>query len=265
MKRVCLFNCHFGKLPSWIPFFVKSASTVKTADFCIMTDDPELDEANRFCEEFGFANVRFLPYTVADLEASVSTKLNIDYKMPRVRKICDWKTAYNFLFPTIANKYEFWGHCDLDLIFGDVDSYLSGLLDEFEVISGDVTRLCGPFSIYRTVLGDVFKLHQLWYTIMIELDHVAYDEVGLDQAIKSSNLNVCYGLSEGRTMQNYGSPHLQPPLRIPATWNNGKLTIDEDGRETMFIHMGHKNQITEIDFNNNDKFRITETAIKGIT
>ena len=255
--RAALVNCHFGKLPSWLPYFIKSASTVKCADFYIMTDD-NIDSYNSFCKDHGFDNVIFKAFSVEQLETIVSEKTSTIYKLPEVRKICDWKTAYNFLFTDTLITYKYWGHCDLDIIMGDLDSYLSPLLGNFDIISGDRNRLCGPFNLYSNHLGDVFKLHPSWQRIMLEMSHVAYDEIGLDSAVKmNKNISVCYGVSNNRYMQNYGSPHLQPPLRIPATWRNGKLTIDEDNRETMFIHMGHKKEIVNVKFNN-ENFRINK-------
>lgn len=253
--KIALFNCHFGRLPNYLPFFVKSISKIKCLDVYVMTND-DIEPHNTFCKKHGFDNIQFISYDVSDLEKTVSEKLDIAYKMPEIRKICDWKTAYNFLFSEIAQSYDYWGHCDLDIIMGDVDGYLNPLLGKYDIISGDRTRLCGPFNIFKLKLGDVFKLHDLWGQIMLDMPHVAYDERGLDVAVKShKEISVCYGVSDGRIMQNYGSPHLAPPLRIPASWNRGKLTIDEDDRETMFIHMGHKSQIIETEFRN-ENFRI---------
>jgi len=255
--RVALFNCHFGKLPEYLPFFLKSASTVKCLDVYIATND-DISPYVDLCKEHGFDNINFVSYDIADLENTVSRKLGVDYKMPSVRKICDWKTAYNFLFSDIADAYDYWGHCDLDIIMGDVDSYLEPLTGVYDIISGDRSRLCGPFNLYHKSLGDIFKLHDFWDRIMLEMPHVAYDEKGLDEAVKKSeHLLVCYGVSDGSVMQNYGSPHLAHPLRIPATWSDGKLTIDEDGRETMFIHMGHKNEILNTEFYNTN-FKINQ-------
>lgn len=261
---IALFNCHFGKLPSYLPFFMKSASTVACLDIYIMTND-DFSPYAKIAEDYGFDNINFIHYDVNNLEETVSTKLNVTYKMPEIRKICDWKTAYNFLFSDIAKHYDYWGHCDLDIIMGDVDSYLEPLIGSYDIISGDKNRLCGPFNLYKTQLGDVFKLHDFWQQIMLDMKHVAYDEKGLDIAVKSHpEISTCYGVSDGRVMQNYGSPHLAPPVRIPATWSDGKLTIDEDGRETMIIHMGHKNEIVNTGFKNGN-FRINQKGFSQIS
>lgn len=259
----CLINCHFGSLPNYLPFFIKSASTVECLDVFIMTNDPRLDEYNKFCDKHNFNNVKLMKYDVPDLERTVSENLNVSYKMPNVRKICDWKTAYNFLFPEITNNYDYWGHCDLDIIMGDVDGYLEPLLGKYDVISADRRRLCGPFNLYAKGLGNIFKLHPMWVQIMLHMEYTQYDEMGLDMAIKSENsISAWYGTSGDKIMQNYGSPHLVPPIRIPATWRDGKLTIDEDGRETMIIHMGHKAQIVNVQFNNGN-FKINERGFSS--
>ena len=225
-----MINCHFGTLPNYTKFFVKSASTIECMNFHIMNDDVEsVNSMNDFCAEIGASNVSFHYLSIQDLESTIQEKLDAEnYKMPSIRKICDWKTAYGFLFGTFG--CDWWGHCDLDIIWGDVDKYLSDMLEsDVDIISADKTRLCGPCNIYRTSQTEVFKAHTNWRKLLLEQDHVAYDEIGLDRAIKLRyDLSVVYGRSHGQLMQNYGSPHLAPPVRIPATWTNGRLTIDED-------------------------------------
>ena len=264
MPDICSINCHFGKLPPWFLFFAKSASTVKTIDFYVMTDDPDIDNYKDLLVHHGIKNVYLHTFTINDLNNIISKKFGIDYKMPSIRKICDFKTAYNVIFEDVVQNYSVWGHNDTDVIFGDVDSYLDGLLEHYDIVSADKNRLCGVFNLYKNTLGPVFKLHPAWQNILLRMDHVAYDEIGLDKATKADpSLRIRYGRdSKDRLMQNYGSPHTQEPLRLPATWSNGSLIIDGGSRETMLIHLGNKKQLNTIEFNNSSKFRITDEELR---
>lgn len=262
--NACLINCHFGKLPIWTDFFIYSASKVKGINFFIFSDDEEgLMRLHKFVDDHDIHNVNLNYYTKENMQESIKSEFGVDFEFKDTRKICDLKTAYGTIFGYLTRSHDFWGHCDLDIIWGDINSYINpDTLHKYDIISGDQNRLCGPFTLYSNGLRDVYTKHPKWEKILFDEKHHAFDEVGLDQAIKLSKYEVLYGKDlDGRVMQNYGSPHTVPPLRIPATWNDGKLTIDADGRETMFIHMGHKACILDVDFKPSDIFWITERGL----
>ena len=33
--------------------------------------------------------------------------------------MCDYKVAYGEMFQDYIKEYDFWGHCDMDMIFGE--------------------------------------------------------------------------------------------------------------------------------------------------
>jgi len=201
------------------------------------------------------------------VEKAISRKFNKQYSLPNTRKLCDWKTAYGVIFSEISTKYEFWGHCDLDIVWGDISNFIGDDdYDKYDIISGDQKRLCGPFNLYKTSCNiDVCKHHPNWEHILFRLPHVAYDEIGLDLSIKANydRSKILYGMGRNNLpMQNYGSPSEQPPLRVPARWRQGELRILEDGRETMFIHMGFKKLMKPTKFKESEEFFVYKEGIK---
>ena len=40
-------------------------------------------------------------------------------------KLCDYKPVYGLIFDEDLQDYDFWGHCDVDLIFGDIRKFIN--------------------------------------------------------------------------------------------------------------------------------------------
>jgi len=259
MHKVCMFNVYFGNLPHWLDFFVQSANYNQEYDFYIFNDKIE--------NEYNTGNVYFKKMTIEKISQIISDKFNRTYKLNNIRKLCDWKTVYGRIFSEISQDYDFWGHCDLDMIWGNMSNFITNDdYQKYDIISGDQNRLCGPFNLFKTSnLIDVYKYNSSWQNILFNLPHVAYDEIGLDIAIKAKydKEKILYGMGSNKIpMQNYGSPSEQPPLRIPARWKEGDLRILEDERETMFIHMGFKKSMKPIKFEQKKEFFIHKQGIK---
>ncbi len=68
--------------------------------------------------------------------------------IPQPYKLCDFKPAYGFLFEDYIQDYEYWGHCDCDLVFGDLETLLTPILKE----GYDKVFAVGHLTIYRNTV-----------------------------------------------------------------------------------------------------------------
>lgn len=60
-------------------------------------------------------------------------------------KLCDFKPAYGEIFQQEIKEYDFWGHCDCDLVFGNIRKFITDdILDKYDRIGN-----CGHFILYR--------------------------------------------------------------------------------------------------------------------
>lgn len=80
-----------------------------------------------------------------DFRNKIQSKFDFKISLERAYKICDFRPAYSYIFQEELEKYQFWGYCDLDLIFGDIDKYLSDELLSENFVIGKY----GHFSIYQ--------------------------------------------------------------------------------------------------------------------
>ena len=67
-----------------------------------------------------------------------SRKLGFEVYLERPYKCCDLKPAYGVIFEEYLTAYSYWGHCDFDLIFGDLQ-YFAPLTNKNKVYEYCVT------------------------------------------------------------------------------------------------------------------------------
>lgn len=87
-------------------------------------------------------------------------------------KVCDFKPLFAHLFPEVVAGYEWWGHCDNDLILGNLTKFFpyDPMLKDYDIVSGDGTDLTkhqawGPFTLYRNIP----LVNTLWKKIELDM------------------------------------------------------------------------------------------------
>jgi hypothetical protein len=108
--------CYFGALPPYLSCVLRSCAENADVDWLVFSDAPPPVLLPR--------NVRWQTATLDGLGRKFSEKLGYSVNLPHPRLLCHFKAAYGFLFEDQLAKYDFWGHCDLDVIFGDLRAFL---------------------------------------------------------------------------------------------------------------------------------------------
>ena len=146
MTKLCLLALWMGKLPETFELWKRSVLNNPTVDVYLITDTTNLQgEANLKVIEMPFAKVKKRFQSLFDFQISLETP----YKM------CDYKPLWGEAFPELVESYEFWGHCDLDIIFGDIRSFLT----EEVLAQYDKLFEAGCFILYRNTkeMRDLYK------------------------------------------------------------------------------------------------------------
>ncbi|MBZ4042606.1 DUF6625 family protein [Flavobacterium hibisci] len=140
---IALITCWYGNYPWYFPYFIKSCSYNPTIDFIIVTDNVE-EICARPC------NVTVIHKAFQELKSQASLKLGINLNFTEPYKICDLKPAFGFLFEDFLKKYDFWGHTDIDMVYGDIRGFIdSETLNEYDLISASEYFVTGTFCLYR--------------------------------------------------------------------------------------------------------------------
>ncbi len=95
-------------------------------------------------------NIKFIYKTLEDFNENASQKLSFKVSVDNPYKLNDYKPAYGYLFPEIIKGYDFWGHGDLDIVYGYIRAFLDDeLLSKYDFISARHDYTAGCFCLYR--------------------------------------------------------------------------------------------------------------------
>ena len=128
---------YFGKFNNYFSLFLKSCSYNPKVQWIIFTDD----KTNYNYPE----NVKVIFFTLKKIKELAEIKMNIKVSLEFPYKLCDYKPAYGLIFDDYIKEYKYWGHCDCDVIFGDIQSLLFPILSK----SYDKIFAVGHLTLYR--------------------------------------------------------------------------------------------------------------------
>lgn len=164
MRNKCLLILpYFGKFKNYFPLFLRSCESNPSVDWVIITDN-EIDGCHRPC------NVRFVSMTFSECVECFNSKFSFDVALDRPYKLCDFKPAYGYVFSDLIENYDYWGHCDCDLIFGNFEATIDSLMDRGydKIFSGghlclykntadNLKRFMKPHEVYGPLFEKAFS------------------------------------------------------------------------------------------------------------
>lgn len=125
MQSIVLVVPYFGKLPTIFPLWLLSVRYNPTIDVLLLTDDQTPYDYP--------VNVRKINMNFNECRTLIQSKYNFLISLPKPYKLCDYKPAYGYIFSEYIKQYDFWGFCDVDLIFGNLRHFLTEeLLQQYD-------------------------------------------------------------------------------------------------------------------------------------
>ncbi|QEM05985.1 hypothetical protein DIU31_021645 [Mucilaginibacter rubeus] len=167
-----LVACYIGKLPWYFVYFVHSCSYNPDIDFFIITDDESYDSPVP-------SNLKIIRQDIKEIRAIVSSKLQLEVALFNGYKLCDFKPAYGIIFSDYLEGYDFWGHTDIDIIFGQIRDFISDeLLTTHDLISVRPDWLTGCFLLYKNVphINRLFMQSKDYIRVFTSREHFCFDE-----------------------------------------------------------------------------------------
>src|SRR5688572_22293825 len=158
-----------------------------------------------------------------DLEAfkkRVKEKLSIEYPGEYGNpKIWDYRCALGLLYEEEIKDFEFWGHTDFDMVFGDVDKWFTDeQLNELDIWSNHDTYICGCWTLYRNIniVNSLFMWEQNWKDFLVHPEINGWVENRYSRLVEESRLRYKYSFFQG-------DPY-HPPFNLKK--EDGKLFQD---------------------------------------
>lgn len=128
MKKIAFILPYFGKLPGdGFRLWLLSCKMNSTIDWLLYTDD---------LTDYDYpSNVKVNICTLADIKKRAQKYFEFEISLERPRKLCDYKAAYGEIFADDLCEYDYWGYCDIDLVWGDLRKYFTDdILNRYERI-----------------------------------------------------------------------------------------------------------------------------------
>lgn len=127
MKKIAYILPYFGKLPKEFGLWLISCKKNPTIDWLLFTDDKT---------EFEYpSNVKVKYCSFDEIKNKVQECFDFPIVLNRPYKFCDYKAAYGDIFKKELVGYDYWGMCDLDLVWGNIREFLTDdILNKYDRI-----------------------------------------------------------------------------------------------------------------------------------
>lgn len=273
-KTIKLVDVYFGTLPLWMPAFFISCDNNPDIEWILFTDasPPELLPENVKFIEMNAPSFNRLCKSKLGLKASITSSFPY--------KLCDFKPVYGVLFEDYLKDCDFWGFCDIDVIWGDFRHFFNeSILSSYDILTTRLRSIAGHCCLFRNTV----EINNLYRGIPKILDmlqdsqtHHSVDEDHFTGYLRSlvypsafKRLLRRWGLDKQKIPRIYWDrPNLttkglhQRELKETNGafwWREGK-TYDTKNNEIMYIHFHKiKQTMKAIDFSYNDP--VTEFAV----
>ncbi len=176
---------YFGRFPVWMPPFLLSCKYNPRFHFLILTD-------NEF-PPVSPENVIFKKFSLNKLNALASKKLGITVRKENYSQV-DLKPLYGIIFEENTRGYDFWGHCDIDLIWGDLSAYITDeILTNYDIISSRKNFISGHLNLYRNkrVINELCLEIENYEYYISRPEYYLFDEHVITAYLKEQENNGC--------------------------------------------------------------------------
>jgi len=162
-----------GKFPNYFQLWLKTCAKNPNVDFLIFTDDHSW---------FDYPpNVKVNYIDLRQLKDQFQSHYDFPISLESAYKLCDYRPAYGELFSRYLTEYTFWGHCDIDLIWGDIETFITDdLLSAYDRVytHGHCCLYRNEHELnarYRTLST---KKYQYWKNVFSSPKSCCFDEWG---------------------------------------------------------------------------------------
>lgn len=245
LKSICLLTCWYGTYPWYFPYFIHSCTFNPTVDFIIITSNIEPIPSKP-------SNVKIIYKAFEEIKATAFQKFGFLVSIDNPYKLCDFKPAFGFLFPEIIKGYDFWGHADIDIVYGSIRHFMTeDILNDYDVISSRHDYITGSFCLFRNIeqTNTLFMKSKDYEKVFSSSANFCFDECNyLFQELQNggsifdypdniqSMTYVVLKASEAGQLRAFFDFIIIEGATGKIKWDKGKI-IYKDLYEAMFYHL----------------------------
>lgn len=225
-NNICIITCFWGEWPEYFSYFLGTAGRNSLVNFILFTDN-ELPVNS-------FKNISKVEMSMHEFQKLSSEKLGFNIEFSDPYKTCDFKPLFGFIFKEHLKEYDYWGFCDIDIIFGDLDIRMYELLEDApDILSTYKEFIAGPFSIFKNsdYINELFKNCPDYKHILQDPTHRAFDENIARSSIQGFSLKKSLSFL-GYSIREILTPRFRiksiSELRYGSQCDYKRRTIDPD-------------------------------------
>lgn len=229
MKSIIVVLPYFGKFPNYFNLFLKSCAANPTVNWLIVTDQ-ELKDLNIP------NNVIISKSSFHDLKEKCKERYKKDPIAPY--SLCKYRVVYHELFSEYVKKYDFWGFCDCDLIFGNLRNLITeDILSIYDKISwrGHLTLFRNCEEVNNAYKQEISGFKTFKGCINDSEGINLFDEVGINKIFDKLGLKIYMDLPFADLLIRSNNFICQHDIFNPTTNVNQIFRWTEDGLYRIYI------------------------------
>lgn len=190
MSKVIFIVPYFGRFPNYFQLVLNSMEFNKEFNWLIFTDNNESYNLPK--------NVKIVKTTFDGIKKQIQKKFDFKISLERPYKFCDFRPAYGYIFEEYLKEYDYWGYCDIDVIFGDLSKFITeDILNKYEKIF-----TLGHMTLYKNTYKNNKRFME------------KYNGKVLYRRYLSSNENFAFDEQYEKTKEKYSINNIYDELGI---------------------------------------------------
>lgn len=267
MKSIVLIFPYFGTLPVQYSMWRASALNNSSIHYLFFTDTAIESEAN----------IEVIKCSFNEFVDIVQSSFDFPVVLDCPYKLCDYKPAYGYILQKFIKDYDYWGFGDLDLVYGEIRSFLTDdILNKYKMFLGwgHLTLYHNDYdtNTYFMKFIDGYQFYKDAYTTSRITFFDEYDHKGTSDKWKETRREDCWlEIPFDNASKPKQSFHFISLTRgweqVLFEYRENKLfmiKIDNGNilsKESLYAHFQHRGFMKDKVTNNYTHFLVTPTSI----
>lgn len=241
MQTICYIVPFFGTLPPNFQLWLIGCEANPTIDWIVFTDDKTPYKFPK--------NVKYFYCSFNEMQQRIQSHYDFPIDFSRTWRLALMKSAYGEIFYEEIKNYDFWGYCDIDLMWGNIRKfYTEDILTEYDRIGfqGHSTLMRNTMEnnvIYRTLVPGKLS----YKDIFSGKSDYSFDENGMDAIYRYLKKNTYRAVNFANLMKYNTSFFLGAMPKDDELNNKYQIFTWEDG--TLLRHyLDCNNNINQQEF-----------------
>lgn len=271
MTKIKIIIPYFGTFPPQFKFWWASALNNPNVGFLLVTDNKNVKTE---------ANIQVVQMSFAECQVRVQKLFPFKVALASPYKLCDFKPCYSLIFSDLLDEVDFVGWGDLDLIYGDIRSFITEeVLAQYDMISGwgHLTLLrnndywrhffelqVDGFQCYKEVYQSPksFGFDEYWHgglsdkAMSLHPNKVWDPRPFDDLRTPESNRNFC-----SSSQRLYKSDHLMFQYQDKQMWRIYLLGDKIYKEPTMYMHFKRRQKLLKVCTDNTENYLVIPNRI----